>query len=130
MALLACSPPCAASCIRIARPSCRVPTIITATSHVSGFGHSVTSAMAAAMLPQACATSSMPRSELREVSRLHSWPVKTLLGSMRATAGMAAPLPAYYAWTPSGSIGGAGDDVNLGGQRPVHRALVGDLQQL
>src|SRR4051812_33711981 len=82
------------------------------------------------MVPQACATSSIPRSELREVSRLHSSPEKTLLGSMRATAGMAAPLPPYYAWTPSRSIGGAGDDVNLGGQRPVHRAFVGDFDQL
>jgi hypothetical protein len=34
----------------------------------------------------------MPRSKLREVSRLHSAGVKMLLGSTRATIGMAAPL--------------------------------------
>ena len=42
-------PPCAASCIRIARPNWRAPTTMTAISQVSGLGHSVTSAIAAAM---------------------------------------------------------------------------------
>src|SRR6202035_3637643 len=85
-------PPCAASCIRIARPSWRAPTTITAISHVSGLGHSVTSAIAAAMVPQAWTTSHIPRSELREVSRLHSSGVKTVLGSTRATTGIDGSL--------------------------------------
>jgi hypothetical protein len=72
----------------MARPSWRAPTTVTAISQVSGFGHSVTSAIAAAMVPQACTTSHMPRSELRDVSRLHSSEVKTVLGSTRATTGI------------------------------------------
>src|SRR5665647_3896853 len=42
-------PPWAASCIRMASPSWRAPTTITAISQVSGLGHSVTSAIAAAI---------------------------------------------------------------------------------
>jgi homoserine kinase len=80
--------PWVASCIRIAKPSCRVPTTVTAISQVSGLGHSATSAMAAAMVPQAWATSHMPRHELREVKRLHSSGENTVFGSMRFTAGM------------------------------------------
>jgi hypothetical protein len=44
------------------------------------------------MVPHACATSHMPRSELREVSQLHSAGVKTVLGSTRATIGIGGSL--------------------------------------
>jgi hypothetical protein len=65
---------------------------MTAISQVRGLGHKDTSATAAAIVPQAFATSHIPRQELREVRRRHSSAVKIVLGSMRATAGMVGPL--------------------------------------
>jgi len=65
-----------------------VPTIITAISHVSGLGQIITSAIAAAIVPQACATSQLPRHELRLVSCRHSSGVNSVFGSMRETGAM------------------------------------------
>src|SRR6185437_4154833 len=107
----------------MARPSCRVPTIMTAISQVSGLGQIATSAMLAMMVPQQCATSHNPRQELREVSRLHSSGVKTVLGSMRATAGMGSSSPKDFT-----SIRGPGHDTNFGGEGAVHRTFVRDFQ--
>jgi hypothetical protein len=87
----------------MASPSWRVPTIITAISQVSGFGQIAASAMAAAIVPQACTTSHKPRQELREVKRLHSSAVKTVFGSIRPTAGMGISFTAN-----NKSIRGAG----------------------
>ena len=90
--------------MRIARPSWRVPTIITAISQVSGFGQIVTSATLAMIVPQACATSHIPRQELREVRWRHSSGVNTVLGSMRATAGMGGSSgKRFYFKLPRGS---------------------------
>src|ERR1700722_13488909 len=122
-------PPWAASCIRMASPSWRAPTIMTAISQVSGLAHRVTSAMAAPIVPQAWATSHIPRQELREVSRLHSANVKMVLGSTRATTGIGGSSGEMIRLRGCSSIRCARDDVNLRGQGAMHRAFVGDFQQ-
>src|SRR3954465_4829109 len=114
----------------MASPSWRAPTTITAISHVRGFGQSVTSAIAAAMVPQAGATSHMPRDELREVSRLHSAGVKTFLGPTRATTGIGTPLRSMIRRYDCTSIRGAGHNVDLRGEGAMHGAFVRDFHQL
>src|SRR5216683_4718049 len=85
--------------------------------------------MAAAMVPQAWNTSHMPRSELRDVSRLHSSDVKTVLGSTRATTGIGGSFWRMIRPLDCSSIRRVGDDVDLRGKGAMHGALVGNFHQ-
>src|SRR3546814_5530167 len=80
------SAPCAASCIRIARPSWRPPTKITAISHSAGFCDQAATPMSAKLTIHACATSQMPRHDEARVIADHSARSKKRSGGKRRTA--------------------------------------------